>query len=447
MPASHETHDPGPVSTPRGAPVLVAIVAGTKTRIKVLEKLLNQPGVVVKGSAQDPASAEELVATSRPAAVLLDLDLWSGGLEAIERIMAHRATPIVVIGPAAEHPEAAIAAGAVDVVGALDVAPGSAEYAHVVMRHLKVASRVRVITHPRGRLRGRGVRGPATQSPQPPERRREEAVERFRDTMSPRDAARVGTDNGRVSDDVPLNGSVNGTTNASNASANGSDPEWTGSVSHRNVQQHVSQRPRPVSRRQGPLIVAIGASTGGPPALATILSELPLDLPAAVMVVQHMAEGFVEGLARWLDGVCPLPVVVAVDGERLQPGQVYLAPANQNMIVRPGYRVGLADPPPGQYHVPGVDVTFRSVAQVGGQYSVAALLTGMGRDGAAGLKALRDIGAFTIGQDESTSVVWGMPAAAQEVDAVDLELPLPAIGQAVVAAVRHAVEDVVEVRS
>ena len=175
--------------------------------------------------------------------------------------------------------------------------------------------------------------------------------------------------------------------------------------------------------------------------------ELPADLDAAVLVVQHMAEGFVEGLARWLDGVCPLPVVVAVDGERLQPAQVYLAPANQNMVVRPGYRVGLTDPPPGQYHVPGVDVTFRSVAQVSGQYSVAALLTGMGRDGAAGLKVLRDIGAFTIGQDESTSVVWGMPAAAQEADAVDLELPLPAIGQAIVTAVQHAVEGVVEVGS
>jgi chemotaxis response regulator CheB len=102
--ASPETHDQGPVSAPRGAPVLVAIVAGTKTRIKVLERLLNQPGIVVCGGAQDPASAEQLIAASRPAAVLLDLDLWSGGLEAIERIMANRATPIVVIGPAAEHP-------------------------------------------------------------------------------------------------------------------------------------------------------------------------------------------------------------------------------------------------------------------------------------------------------------------------------------------------------
>ena len=422
MPASHETHDPGPVSTPRGAPVLVAVVAGTKTRIKVLEKLLNQPGVVFAGSAQDPASAEELVVAARPAAVLLDLDLWSGGLEAIERIMANRATPIVVIGPAAEHPEAAIAAGAVDVVGALDVAPGSSEYAHMVMRHLKIASRVRVITHPRGRLRGRGVRGPATQSPPPPSGRRDEAAK-------------------RAGPQRPTNG-----VEKDHEAARAWGREESAGSSER-VRRQVTQRPKPVPRRQGPLIVAIGASTGGPPALATILSELPIDLPASVLVVQHMAEGFVEGLARWLDGVCPMPVVVAVDGERLQPGQVYLAPANQNMIVRPGHRVGLTDPPPGQYHVPGVDVTFRSVAQVSGQYSVAALLTGMGRDGAAGLKVLRDIGAFTIGQDESTSVVWGMPAAAQEVDAVDLELPLSSISQAIVTAVLHAVDDVVEVGS
>ena len=414
MPASHETHDPGPMGAPRGAPVLVAVIAGTKTRIKVLEKLLNQPGLIVCGGAQDPVAAEELVVAARPAAVLLDLDLWSGGLEAIERIMAVRATPIIVIGPAAEHPEAAIAAGAVDVVGALDVAPGSAEYAHMVMRHLKIASRVRVITHPRGRLRGRGVRGPASDTPQPLAAGLHEAPE------------------------------SNGTSPAAERRADSASP-WAHSPER--IHRQVTQRPRPVPLRQGPLVVAIGASTGGPPALATILAELPADLPAAVLVIQHMAEGFVEGLARWLDGVCAIPVVVAVDGERLQPGQVYLAPANQNMVMRPGFRVALTDPPPGQYHVPGVDVTFRSVAQVSGQYAVAALLTGMGRDGAAGLKVLRDIGAFTIGQDESTSVVWGMPAAAQEVDAVDLELPLPAIGPAIVTAVQHAVNEIVQVGS
>ena len=136
-------------------PVRVVVIAGTKARIGVLERLLALPGINLAGSAQDPAAAEELVISAEPNAILLDLDLWSGGLEAIERIMATRPTSIVVIGAAAEHPEAAIAAGAVDVVGALDVTPRSPEYANVVMRHLKVASRVKVITHPRGRLRGR----------------------------------------------------------------------------------------------------------------------------------------------------------------------------------------------------------------------------------------------------------------------------------------------------
>jgi two-component system chemotaxis response regulator CheB len=210
----------------------------------------------------------------------------------------------------------------------------------------------------------------------------------------------------------------------------------------RRVQQHAGGWTE--SAKNGPLIVAIGASTGGPPALATILSELPSDLPAAVLVVQHMADGFVEGLARWLDGVCPMPVVIAIDGERAQAGQVYLAPANQNMLLRVGYRLALLDPPSGQFHVPGVDITFRSVAEVAGRHSIGTLLTGMGRDGAAGLKVMRDVGAFTLGQDESTSVVWGMPAAAQEVDAVDLELPLPAISQAIVTAVAHATGDVAE---
>ena len=370
------------------APLSVAVVAGTRTRLKVLERLLALPGVVLAGSAQDPVAAEELVVASRPGTVLLDLDLWSGGLEAIERIMAVRATPIVVIGAAAEHPEAAIAAGAVDVVGNLDLPPGTAEYAQVVKRHLTVASRVRVITHPRGRLRRRGLQ-PAV--PQPP-----------------RDAERS------PSRGIP----------------------WDGPTSPR------AGAGRPTAARggsrTGPLVVAIGASTGGPPALATILAELPADLPAAVLVVQHMAEGFVEGLARWLDGICALPVMVAVEGERVQPGQVYLAPANQNLVLRPGFRVGLLDPPPGQFHVPGVDVTFRSVAGLCGPRAVGVLLTGMGRDGAAGLKVMRDSGSFTIGQDESTSVVWGMPAAAQELDAVDLELPLPGVGQAVVTAVDHA---------
>jgi two-component system chemotaxis response regulator CheB len=335
----------------------VVVVAGTQVRQRQLGRLLDGPGFSLAGGAKDAGQAEELVRDVRPAAVLVDLDLFAGGLEVIETIMARFPTPIVVCGSAAKHPEAALAAGAVDVVGGLDVPPASPEYADVLRRHLTFASRVRVITHPRARLRGRTR--PVSVPP----------------------VAAVG------------------------------------------------------ATRERTCVVAIGASTGGPPALATLLGDLPADLPAAIVVVQHMAEGFVEGLARWLDGVCPLPVVVAVDGERLTAGTVYLAPAGFNLLIRPGLRLALAEPPSTQYHVPGIDATFSSVATVLGPRAVGVLLTGMGRDGAAGLCLLRQTGAFTVGQDEATSVVWGMPAAAQALDAVDVELPLPEIAASIVRAV------------
>lgn len=392
MPSASPPPAPGPSAPVAGPPLVVAVVAGTRTRTKSLERLLTLPGLVLGGSASDGASAENLVIRVGPNVILLDLDLWSGGLETIERIMAVRATPIVVIGAAAEHPEAAIAAGAVDVVGALDVSPGTPQYAQMVMRHLKVASRVRAITHPRGRLRGRLASGGSTAPP----------------------ADRTSAPGGRFDAERRRDGT-------SRAGA-------------------VDVSSRPWDFRRGPRVVAIGASTGGPPALATILAELPATLPAAVVVVQHMAEGFVEGLARWLDGVCALPVMVAVEGERVHAGHVYLAPANQNLVLRPGFRIGLSDPPPGQYHVPGVDVTFRSVAALCGTNAVGVLLTGMGRDGAAGLRVLRDAGALTIGQDESTAVVWGMPAAAQELDAVDVELPLSLIGPTLVTSISDCAE-------
>lgn len=185
-------------------------------------------------------------------------------------------------------------------------------------------------------------------------------------------------------------------------------------------------------------MVVIGASTGGPPALATILADLPPDLPVPVLVVQHMADGFVEGLATWLDSLSPLPVVMAEHGRRLREGVVHVAPAGVNTLLRPGLRVELRTPPAGQFHVPGVDAAFRSTATVCGSQAVGVLLTGMGRDGAEGLRLLRAAGAFTIGQDEPTSVVWGMPAAAQALGAVEAELPLSGISAALCAALGPA---------
>jgi chemotaxis response regulator CheB len=177
-------------------------------------------------------------------------------------------------------------------------------------------------------------------------------------------------------------------------------------------------------------LLVIGASTGGPQALATLLADLPKETSVAVVVIQHMADGFMEGLTHWLDDVCPLPVVLGEHGKRLGAGVVTIAPGGVNLVIHDHLRVTTQTPPPTQYHVPGIDVTFTSAADAYGSLVTGVLLTGMGRDGATGLKRIRNQGGLTIGQDESTSAVYGMPAAAAAEDAVDLQLPLPEISVA-----------------
>jgi chemotaxis response regulator CheB len=190
-------------------------------------------------------------------------------------------------------------------------------------------------------------------------------------------------------------------------------------------------RVEPIPTRDGVKLLVIGASTGGPHALLSVLSALPADLPQAVLIVQHMAEGFIGGLASWLDQLVPLPVTVGESGRRLEPGTVTIAPSGGNLLVQDDrLRVLVTPPDAGQFHVPGIDATMRSVAEALGPEAVGVLLTGMGRDGAAGLLAMRGRGAFTIGQDEATSAVYGMPAAAAALDAIDRQLPIDDIGPA-----------------
>jgi two-component system chemotaxis response regulator CheB len=349
-------------------PLVVVVVAESRLRTRVLRGLLFAPGFTVVADACSAEAAEAAVVTHQPDAVLLDLAPDTGGIEAIERIMGTRPTPIVVCGDMAPHAPDALAAGAVDVIGELDASPTSPEYASAVQRHVRVASRVRVITHPRNRLRIRGLTA-----------RAREPVE-----SAPCHAASLA--------DGPESG----------------------------VQ-----------------VVVIGASTGGPPALAAILADLPADLNVPVLVVQHMADGFVEALARWLDDTSPMSVVMATHARRLAPGNVHVAPAGMNTVLRRGLLVELRTAPEGQFHVPGVDAAFSSAATACGADAVGVLLTGMGRDGAIGLREIRDLGGQTIGQDEPTSVVWGMPAAAMALGAVEHELPLSGIAAAIIDAVRN----------
>jgi len=173
-------------------------------------------------------------------------------------------------------------------------------------------------------------------------------------------------------------------------------------------------------------ILGIGASTGGPKALSELLLPFPQNFPTPIVVVQHIADAFVEGLARWLASLTRLGVKVAKQGELLKPGTVYLAPSNQHMLVRDS-RIELSASGPVNNCRPAVDILFNSLAENYGARTVAVLLTGMGADGARGMKAIHEKGGRTVVQDEASSIIFGMPGSAIEMGAVDEVVPLEKI--------------------
>lgn len=180
-----------------------------------------------------------------------------------------------------------------------------------------------------------------------------------------------------------------------------------------------------ITRRQR--LIAIGASAGGPAALAILLAGLPKDFPAAIVIVQHVDERFAAGMADWLNRDSPLSVRVAQEGDRLIAGTVLLAGTNDHLTLRAEDRIGYTPEPRDYAYRPSIDVFFDSVnAQWSGE-AVGVLLTGMGRDGAKGLKALRSKGHYTIAQDQATSAVYGMPKAAAALGAAVDILPIERI--------------------
>lgn len=180
-------------------------------------------------------------------------------------------------------------------------------------------------------------------------------------------------------------------------------------------------------------LVAIGASAGGPGALAAILRELPADFPAAVVIVQHIDPGFAGGMAAWLQQQTGLKVRVAQEGDRPQCGTVLMAGTNQHLLFRNRDSLGYVPEAPEDVYHPSIDVFFQSVVRQWRGQLVGVLLTGMGRDGAIGLKAIRDAGYHTIAQDRLTSSVYGMPKAAAALDAATEILPIGAIAKALVS--------------
>ncbi|WP_242339534.1 MULTISPECIES: chemotaxis-specific protein-glutamate methyltransferase CheB [unclassified Anaeromyxobacter] len=181
-------------------------------------------------------------------------------------------------------------------------------------------------------------------------------------------------------------------------------------------------------------VVAIAASTGGPPALSRILSELPADFRAPLLVVQHIAEGFAEGLAKWLGESSPLRVKVGDDGEPLAPGTVYLAPDRRHLGVK-GDRIELSDAPPIEGFKPSGTYLFESVARSFGPAALGLILTGMGHDGVKGLATLHAAGGTVVAQDKESSVIFGMNGEAVLGGLTDEVLPLDALAYLLMQAV------------
>ena len=175
-------------------------------------------------------------------------------------------------------------------------------------------------------------------------------------------------------------------------------------------------------------IAGIVASTGGPGALARLAGGLPADFPVPIVLVQHITSSFHAGFVSWLDGICGLSVVTAEDGRQPLAGFLYVAPADKHLSVDRG-TLRICDDGPVCGQAPSGTVLFGSLAASYGSEAVGILLTGMGQDGAEGLKSLREAGGYTLAEDESTAVVYGMPAAAARMGAVCESLPLDAIGR------------------
>ncbi len=348
------------------APIRVLVVEDSLTvRKHLVEVLTGDPAFEVVAEAADGQSAIDLCRKLRPDVITLDIVLPGlDGVAVTEQIMAYCPTPILIVSASFNRGEVfqtydALAAGAVDVLDKPGTEDPSGMWARAFLHAIRLVSRIRVVTHPRAKLK-------ASQAPAP-----DGLVQ-----VPPVVARPARPDPGRRSEDIRL--------------------------------------------------VAIGASTGGPSAVVKILRGLPPDFPLPILLVVHIGDPFGAPFAEWLDRQSALSVSLAAGGDSLLEkvgGRVILAPPDRHLIVQDG-RLRLSDAPPRHSCRPSVDVLFESVAREIGREAVACLLTGMGRDGAAGMLAVRQAGGRTLAQDEETCVVFGMPREAILLDAATGVLPI-----------------------
>jgi two-component system chemotaxis response regulator CheB len=359
-------------------PIRVVIVDDSALMRRMIAAMLaHDPAIQVVGEARDGHEGIRVVEALRPDLVTMDVIMPGlDGLATTEHLMAYCPTPILVL-------TGSLNSGEVDITfkmlgaGALEVVekPSGSHPALIeratrdLIRRIKVLARVKVVTHLRGRRRLSEANAQVHIAPQRPDAEQAGGLPRpFTDEFAvPRLA---------IAKPVPF-----------------------------------------------PLIV-MGASTGGPRVIHRILSDLPADLPAAILIVQHIAEGFSNGMVEWLQSASPLPVLLATEGLPIRQGIVLVAPDQRDIMITTEQTIHLTKSPL-LIQRPSIDIAMQAAAEIFAANAIGVLLTGMGRDGAFGLLAIRRCGGHTIAQDEQSCAIFGMPRAAMQLLAVD-EVLVPA---------------------
>ena len=202
-------------------------------------------------------------------------------------------------------------------------------------------------------------------------------------------------------------------------------------VTRRLPRTHPSAAGRPTGPRAEVKVVAIGASTGGPAALAKVVSGLPAGFSVPVLVVQHIGGGFDRGLVEWLDGVGRLPVTLAAQGRTVEPGTIYVSPHDRHLGISRAGRILLSDAPPIGGHRPSATHLFHSVASAYGPNAVGVIMTGIGTDGCEGMRVLRQMGGTVLAQDRESCVVYGMPRAVVDAGLADHVVDVDALAEVI----------------
>ena len=372
--------------------IKVLIVDDSALIRKILSSILeSDPGIEVVGTASDPYMAREKIKKLKPDMITLDVEMPKlDGVTFLRNLMRLHPMPVLMVSSLTEHGAditlQALEAGAVDFVTKpkVDLANTFGDYSEEILEKVKVVARANVkqiIT-----------KAPTTGS-----------------------AHILGTPG--PGEDL--------------SSAKGVPQKFSTDAV---IQKSSGKRHFQTTDK----IIAIGASTGGTEAIRVVLEKLPPGTPG-VVIVQHIPAAFSTPFAQRMNTVSAMSVAEAVDGQQIIPGHVYIAPGDQHlMVVRDGarYICKLNDGELVNRHKPSVDVLFRSVAENVGPNAVGVILTGMGGDGATGMKEMLDTGASTMAQDERTSVVWGMPSEAVKAGGAQKVLPLDEIAEEIMKLVK-----------